>query len=242
MGYCTSCGVELRGSHFCTTCGAPVSGTSRLPPHVAGDLEATAPLSRPAGRDTASPLPGVPGAGGAVSGTRRRALPLILASAVLVAVVAAALFVRRDDERPDIAGTPTPATSASPGESPPTIRPTPSLSSSATSSPPSASDSLHTPPQATPFYVVVLASKTEAEGGKTAAKALLPQIEATGYSALVFPSGDYASLRCCYWVAAAGPFSDAVSAKAAITPLRATSSAFSTAYDRCVGTESDCPS
>ena len=243
MGFCTSCGVELQASHFCTSCGAPVVATSRVPAHATSDSVANAPRPGPVGRASASPVANAPWVVGEEPRTHRRALPRILAvAALLLATGATAVFIHRSDNELTVAGSQTPASSASAEEPPPTIQPTPSVSASAMSPLPSASASPHAPPQSTPFHVVVLASKTEAEGGRAAAEVLLPQIEAAGFSALVFPSETYASLRCCYWVAAAGPFPDAASAKAAIAPLRAASSAFSTAYDRCIGTTSDCPS
>lgn len=92
----------------------------------------------------------------------------------------------------------------------------------------------------TPFHVVVVASKTQAEGGRAAVEPLLTEIRSAGSPALVLNSADHPSLRCCFWVAAAGPYSSAAEAAAAVPQVRAASPAFSQAYARCVGTAQDC--
>lgn len=97
-------------------------------------------------------------------------------------------------------------------------------------------------PATTPFYVVIVASKNEAEGGRAAAEATLTQVRSAGQPALLFQSSQYGSLRSGYWVAAAGPFSDRASAIAAVPQVRAASPSFAEAYARCVGTAAECAS
>lgn len=127
---------------------------------------------------------------------------------------------------PPLASTPLPGT---------TVTTTPTLTASA-SALPTATTSV----PSSPFHVVVVASKTQAEGGQAAVEPLLPRIRSAGSPALVLNSADHPSLRCCYWVAAAGPFSSAAEAAAAVPRLRAASPTFSKAYARCVGTPQDC--
>ncbi|MDP9496734.1 MAG: zinc ribbon domain-containing protein [Actinomycetota bacterium] len=133
-----------------------------------------------------------------------------------------------------------PGTSGSPA---PTVTSTPLPGTTTTTTAPgsvSPSPTATTSVPSTPFHVVVVASKTQAEGGRAAVEPLLPQIRSAGSSALVLNSADHPSLRCCFWVAAAGPFSSAAEAAAAVPRVRAASPAFSRAYARCVGTPQDC--
>lgn len=143
---------------------------------------------------------------------------------------------------------PTPSTQPSRSERVEPAPPLPPPAPVPPRAPPPRSTSAPVPPPAagapygTPFEVVVLASTSPAEGGRPAAEALVDDIRAAGYPAMVFASEGYTSLRCCYWVAAAGPFPSAAAAQSAATVLRGRSPLFSTAYERCVGAAYQCPS
>ncbi len=90
----------------------------------------------------------------------------------------------------------------------------------------------------TPAFMVIVASKTDAEGGLAAAQAVADRLAEAGWADSVFSSSDYSSLRPGYWVAATGPFQNAGEASTAAEQLKR--EGFDTAYPRCVGTAAEC--
>ena len=224
MRFCTSCGKALAGEAFCTSCGTPV----------------------PSSPDTAAPWADAPG-----PGRPRRRSPLttgLVALTVVLAAAAAGTLLLRDEEPAARAITPAPVTSQDRDEAPeqpaapedsgeaPDPSPAPAPTAAPSSAPPAGAAL-----PSTPFHVAIIASKLEAEGGAAAVQPLAAEIEAAGFPALVFSSQEHSSLRCCYWVAAAGPFPDAAAAGRAATAMRDLSPTFGTAYPRCVGQAAQCP-
>lgn len=226
MRFCTSCGKVLAGESFCTSCGTPV----------------------PSSADSAAPWAGAPR-----PGRPRGRSPLttgLVALTVVLAAAAAGTLLLRDEEPAARSTTLAPVTSEDRDEAPEQSAAPEDDSGEAPepwSAPaPTAAPSSPPPPTgavlpSTPFHVAIIASKSEAEGGVAAVQPLAAEIEAAGFPALVFSSQEHSSLRCCYWVAAAGPFPDAAAAGRAATAMRELSPTFETAYPRCVGQAAQCP-
>lgn len=106
---------------------------------------------------------------------------------------------------------------------------------------PTGADSTDDAPSGTssaPAFMVIVASKTEADGGFAAAQAFADRLTEAGWYSSVFFSSEYSSLRPGYWVAAAGPFQDVGEASRASEQLKG--EGFDVAYPRCVGTAADC--
>lgn len=90
----------------------------------------------------------------------------------------------------------------------------------------------------TPAFMVIVASKTDAEGGRAAAQTVAERLTKAGRPTFVLSSSDYSSLRPGYWVAATGPFQNADGAARAAEQLKR--EGFDIAYTRCVGTAAEC--
>lgn len=90
----------------------------------------------------------------------------------------------------------------------------------------------------TPAFMVIVTSKTDAEGGRAAAQTVADRLTRAGRPRFVLSSSDYSSLRPGYWVAATGPFQHADEAARAAEQLKR--ERFDIAYTRCVGTAAEC--
>lgn len=86
----------------------------------------------------------------------------------------------------------------------------------------------------TPAFVVIVAS----EGDEASAQEEAATIQDAGFPSGFLLSDDFESLTPGFWVAFAGPYSDAASANAEIEPLA--DDGFPGAYVRCVGTSEEC--
>lgn len=221
MERCTTCGAEVT-SAFCSSCGAPA-----------------APRPEPE-------LPWSP----ARSPRRRATAPAALAVAAVAVAAGLGTWVGSGDGEPtcppgttgvtsedcsSVVEAPTPsgptATSSAPTTAPPTVPPPP---------PPPPSPAGPRGATGTPFWTVIVASKSEAEGGEAAAEGFRARLEQAGFQAEVFHSSAHSSLRAGYWVAATGRFPTGRTASAHAADVKSTLG-LDIAYPRCVGTASECP-
>jgi hypothetical protein len=161
--------------------------------------------------------------------SRGRFALLVALLAIVVAAVSFAAALRvLDDGQPDA-----PPTAAS-DTTDTTLAPIDVTSSS--SPPPTSATTAPPGPLATPAWVTIVASG----GSEAEAQGIAARLSARGYPSGVLHSDDYPSLKAGLWVAFAGPYRDATSARAVIDKLAA--DGFSGAYVRCAGTKKECGS
>lgn len=220
--FCPSCGSGIiPGSAYCSECGA-VAGRPDAGTH------GPAGFASPAARPAASPSPGVPS----------WLLVVLLVVVVSAGAGVTVAYLTAGQDQSVAAGTvaapPAPAGSGS-------VAPVPAPSDD----PPPAPDDPPAPVRtssereaATPYYTVIVASKSEAEGGRDEAQRFARRLEDAGFSADVFHSSNHSSLRPGYWVAATGRHSSSSSADSLSRDVSA--AGFDIAYPRCVGTASEC--
>jgi hypothetical protein len=226
VGFCTNCGAAASGARYCTSCGAQLTtdGSSLL----RTEWE-PASRKRNVGRSMAALLGILVITVGAAAGAW--SVGLLGQDSVDSPQQPAA-----ERTTPDGAATPTDGT-------PSTATSTPSAAGTEN---PTAVDSHTDPPIATlpaaggtPFWTVIVASKTEAEGGRLTVEEFAAALEGRGYAAEVFHSSAHTSLRPGYWVAASGRFAGREDASDAAFRLKS-DAGFDIAYPRCVGTAAQC--
>jgi hypothetical protein len=147
--------------------------------------------------------------------------------AALAAVVAAGSFLLAlpvlDDDGPDSP----PDRAGTEPEAPAVPDPAPTTTAA------SAAD-LTTGPLDTPAWILVIAS----EGDQAQATTTAADVATAGHPAGVLRSDDYPSMKPGFWVAFAGPYDDAKTAKAAEPEVEA--AGWPGAYVRCAGTVDQC--
>lgn len=87
----------------------------------------------------------------------------------------------------------------------------------------------------TPAFVAIVSSDAD-EG---TAQAMAAELTERGYDGNVLRSDEYESLTPGFWVAYVGPFADAQGAISAVDQLKV--AGYGSAYQRCVGTDAECP-